>query len=377
MIEPLTIFPGGCGMRRMSDSAVTDFPQPDSPTMPSVSPAATWNVTPSTARTTPSRVKNWVWRSVTRVSRPTSAESSLGLHPRVQCVAQPVPHERERKHYDRDADGRQKHGPRVRREERETLVDHLSPRRRRRDDAHAKERKGRLAEDRAGNGEGGRDDERRERVGQQMLGHDPARRRPDRAGRLDELAFFEGKHLPSGQPRDPDPADDRDGNEDQQQAVQELAERAVAERRDDDQQEEEVGERIDDVGEAHQTLIEPSAEEAGSHAHGDAKTKHDRRRYEADDHADPRRVDQPTHDVASEEVSAEQVTRIRVLGAGPQRLHLAGRVLRDVDRAVRRDEWRERRDKESGANDDEPGDRGLVPHEAVEGVPPQRALFAR
>ena len=65
MTWPSTILPGGCGMRRMSDSAVTLLPQPDSPTMPSVSPAATWNETPSTAWTTPSCVKNWVWRSVT------------------------------------------------------------------------------------------------------------------------------------------------------------------------------------------------------------------------------------------------------------------------------------------------------------------------
>jgi hypothetical protein len=37
---------------------VTLLPQPDSPTIASVSPRATENETPSTARTTPSRVKN-------------------------------------------------------------------------------------------------------------------------------------------------------------------------------------------------------------------------------------------------------------------------------------------------------------------------------
>jgi len=55
-------------MSRMSESAVTDLPQPDSPTMPSVSPAASSNDTPSTARTTPSRVKNCVLRSLTSSS---------------------------------------------------------------------------------------------------------------------------------------------------------------------------------------------------------------------------------------------------------------------------------------------------------------------
>jgi len=38
MISPCTMRPGGCGMSRMTLSAVTDFPEPDSPTMPSVSP---------------------------------------------------------------------------------------------------------------------------------------------------------------------------------------------------------------------------------------------------------------------------------------------------------------------------------------------------
>ena len=46
---------GRGGSSRMIDSAVTLLPQPDSPTMPSVSPAWTSNDTPSTARTMPSR----------------------------------------------------------------------------------------------------------------------------------------------------------------------------------------------------------------------------------------------------------------------------------------------------------------------------------
>ncbi len=38
MIWPPAILPGGVGIRRMIESAVTLLPQPDSPTMPSVSP---------------------------------------------------------------------------------------------------------------------------------------------------------------------------------------------------------------------------------------------------------------------------------------------------------------------------------------------------
>ncbi len=48
--------PGGLGIRRISDSAVMLLPQPDSPTIASVSPEATWKSTPSTALTMPCRV---------------------------------------------------------------------------------------------------------------------------------------------------------------------------------------------------------------------------------------------------------------------------------------------------------------------------------
>ena len=49
----------------MTDRQVTLFPEPDSPTMPSVSPFSTEKLTPETAFTTPSSVLNLVWRSLT------------------------------------------------------------------------------------------------------------------------------------------------------------------------------------------------------------------------------------------------------------------------------------------------------------------------
>ena len=58
------IRPGGCGISRMIDSILTLFPEPDSPTIPSVSPAAMSYVTPSTAWTTPSSVLNSTVRSL-------------------------------------------------------------------------------------------------------------------------------------------------------------------------------------------------------------------------------------------------------------------------------------------------------------------------
>ena len=63
-ILPEVILPGS-GSNRRIDRAVMVLPQPDSPTTPRVSPASTWKVTPSTARTTPRDVKNCVCRSST------------------------------------------------------------------------------------------------------------------------------------------------------------------------------------------------------------------------------------------------------------------------------------------------------------------------
>ena len=52
----------------MIESAVTDFPHPDSPTIPSVRRASTAMLTPSTACTRPSRRKKLVCSSSTSSS---------------------------------------------------------------------------------------------------------------------------------------------------------------------------------------------------------------------------------------------------------------------------------------------------------------------
>ncbi len=54
-IRPRTISPGWGTMRRML-KPVTDFPHPDSPTSPKISPLRTPKVMPFTARTTPAYV---------------------------------------------------------------------------------------------------------------------------------------------------------------------------------------------------------------------------------------------------------------------------------------------------------------------------------
>src|SRR5207237_5512699 len=114
-ILPDVIRPGS-GTRRSTDRAVIVLPQPDSPTTPSVSPASMCSETPSTARTTPREVKNWVCSASTfsKVWPNLTPELLwLALHTRVERVAQPVAHKREREQGERHRDAGEDHLARV------------------------------------------------------------------------------------------------------------------------------------------------------------------------------------------------------------------------------------------------------------------------
>src|SRR5690606_3783698 len=94
------------------DSAVSDLPEPDSPTSASVSPCATWRETLRTASTTPSSLRKVIERSrmsssgpPVRETRPASTvrsfivPSSEGLA-RVEGIAHALEHEHhQRQHY--------------------------------------------------------------------------------------------------------------------------------------------------------------------------------------------------------------------------------------------------------------------------------------
>src|SRR3954451_6829183 len=103
-IEP-AIFPGGSGISRRIEFAVTDLPQPLSPTTASVSPSRTWNDTPSTARFTPSGVRKWVCR----FSTSRSAISQRLGQARIERVAHAVAEQVHCQHGDRQEHRREKH----------------------------------------------------------------------------------------------------------------------------------------------------------------------------------------------------------------------------------------------------------------------------
>src|SRR5215813_2913383 len=83
------ILPGGCGINCIIECAVTDFPQPLSPTIATVSPASTVNETPSTARLTPSGVRKWVCRfSISSKAMSVSLQSLD--HARIERIAKSI-----------------------------------------------------------------------------------------------------------------------------------------------------------------------------------------------------------------------------------------------------------------------------------------------
>ena len=68
----------------MTDRQVTLLPEPDSPTMPSVSHFSSEKLTPDTALTIPSSVLNHVWRSLTS-SRAIRTAGFAGRGTRTRC----------------------------------------------------------------------------------------------------------------------------------------------------------------------------------------------------------------------------------------------------------------------------------------------------
>ena len=74
------------GLSPMIVRHVTLFPEPDSPTIPSVCPLSTLNETPSTARTTPSSVLKYVFRSLTSRRAMGLTEPNTWIDDRVQEV---------------------------------------------------------------------------------------------------------------------------------------------------------------------------------------------------------------------------------------------------------------------------------------------------
>src|SRR6266850_5776867 len=127
--------------------------------------------------------------TISRRSRPRS--DLADYVPWIERVAQPVADEVDRDHREEDEEPGEERDPRRLVHVGGRVVQHVAPRRRGWLDAQAEERERALGDDRATDTERTGDDDRRERVGEDVPEDDPAVARADAARGLDELALLE------------------------------------------------------------------------------------------------------------------------------------------------------------------------------------------
>src|ERR1700737_3607817 len=149
-IRPETIRPGSGTSRRM-ENAVIVFPEPDSPTIPTVSPRATLKLIPSTAWTIPREVKNCGPRSSTRNR---GAATALSSHSGIDGVSQSISDKTERQHGDGQRQRRDQHLMRVGKDRLVAVLDHDPPARGGWGDADSQVAESGLEEDGPGDPEG-------------------------------------------------------------------------------------------------------------------------------------------------------------------------------------------------------------------------------
>src|SRR5262245_30964340 len=202
-IAPETTRPGDC-TRPMIERDVTDLPQPDSPTIPSTDPSSTSNETPSTARTSPSRVLKWVRRSST-----SSSANSGFLRPRIERVAQAVGDEESAEDEPGDADGGDHDDVRVCLIGGVAVLRERAPGRLRRVDPEPQERQERLAEDHARQLEEDEDDDHAERVHQEVPVEHAWPLGADRVRGPDVVVRFQRKDLSAHHASGGEPGGDR------------------------------------------------------------------------------------------------------------------------------------------------------------------------
>ena len=176
------------GSSPMLASAVTDVPEPDSPTMPRTSPAASVKSTPRTAWTTPS----FVGKST---SRRSTCRRGLGHQARTRLFSgsnasrRPSPTRKmERIRTMRKTDGEHEEPP-LRRGRILALVDQQPQRDVGWLDAQPEERERRLEDDAQSDRQRGIDDDRADGVGQQVIDDDAPVGGTERPGGLDEVAL--------------------------------------------------------------------------------------------------------------------------------------------------------------------------------------------
>src|SRR5687768_14125541 len=241
-IRPPTTRPGGSTSPRI-ENPVTVLPHPDSPTRPRTSPGRTLKLTPSTARTTPARVKKWVRSSWT--------SRVLALKARVQDVAQTVADEVDAHDREEKRDARIEADPVLAGEHvLEAVRDEQTERRLGERQAHAEKRERRLERDGVRRLQRADHDHRRNHVRKQVSEHDAPRGQGEAVRGLDVfLAPLDQRRAAHGA-RIVGPLDE------DQRDLHLVG--AAAEDRDEDQRHQDRGKRKLQIDESHDERIDPA-----------------------------------------------------------------------------------------------------------------------
>src|SRR6185437_11747075 len=318
---PPTIEPP-VGSRFMIDSAVMVLPQPDSPTMPSVSPGSTYSEMSSTACT----VERFSLISVRRLSicnsGATRSPTLPALKPGLEGVAERVADEVERDARDDDREARRINQPPVVRAGLNVLQppgQHVAPVGRGRLHAQAEEAQAGQDDDRVGHRERALHDDRADRVGHDVAHDRPGAAAADDLDRLHVLPGAQAQRLTADQPGHAEPVEHRDDEDHDERA------RAEDHRQDDDDHD--VRDREAGVDDAHQERVDRTADEPGEGSvQGADEDRHDSggdpdlQGGLAADH-------QPADLVIAEVVAAEQVLSARrAQGLAQVRVYLIGVV---------------------------------------------------
>src|SRR5215211_2212115 len=206
MISPPLTMVFDSGFRRIMLLAATDFPDPDSPTMASVSPRLRSKVAPRTACTSPAYVLKEMRRSSTLRTASPFTVATLLPHPRVEGVAQAVAEEPEA-NGDRDQHrGREYEQVRIEPHLVGPVVDQSPEGGGGRLDAEPDKAQERLEEDRRGHRVHQRDDDDVEDVGDEVLGYQAEGACPEGTRGEEELLLLEPEHLAPDQARRTSPA---------------------------------------------------------------------------------------------------------------------------------------------------------------------------
>src|SRR5947209_4949884 len=153
--------------KRMMASAITDLPDPLSPTMPTISPGATVKLARPSTSVAPRRPRNATLRpSISRSLPLISAHLQLGIEQIPQAVAQEIEaDDGDRKHR---AAGERQVG--IGAQRLQPVPDHAAPARLRLLYAEPEQAQGRLAHDDEADADRGTHDQRRHDIGQDVAG---------------------------------------------------------------------------------------------------------------------------------------------------------------------------------------------------------------